>query len=60
MKCPLHSKTVTVIEIPLEGGSSLKVSNICCEQFGRTITAVMKTHLQEDLIKEDKTKDIFS
>lgn len=56
MRCPVHSKTVTVIEVLSETGPPLKVSNICCEQFSRTITAVMKTNLQHEMFKQGKTK----
>jgi citrate lyase gamma subunit len=62
MKCPVHSKTVTVIETLSETGPSLKVSDICCEQFGQTIRAILKTNLQQDIIKQERTKvkDIFT
>ena len=62
MKCPVHSKTVTVIETSSATRPSLEVSNICCEQFAQTITAIIKTNLQLDVLKEEKTKvkDIFT
>jgi len=60
LKCPVHSKTVTVIEAHSETGPSLKVSAICCEQFRQTITVLVKTNLQQDLIEQEKinVKDI--
>lgn len=62
MKCPVHSKSVTVVESQSENGSSLKVSEICCEQFGGTIGAIVKTNLQQEIITQEKNKmnDLFT